>query len=157
MGQIIRIESGKILSPRPLKSGYQRVQLSSDSGERKDVLIHRIVCMTFNGNPPPGRECVNHKNANKSDNRPSNLEWCSYRENMAHASKNHLLESQKKHMRKVNLERRKHVVGRNEAGDIVYDYPRIQDAHNAGHSSVSYCLKKNIITKRGIKWEIVPK
>ena len=152
-GEIIRIDSGKVLKPRPLKNGYLRVGLTSDSGKRKDELIHRIICRCFNGAPASGHECVNHKNADKTDNRPSNLEWCSYEENMYHASANNLLESQSRHMALVNLMRRKRVVGRDMYGNIVYDFPSIQIARDNGHSSVSYSIKNKAATKGGIRWQ----
>lgn len=153
-GKIVRIDTGKILFPRKLKNGYFRVYLTSDDGKRKDVLVHRAVCLTFNGNPSADRFCVNHKNADKADNRPSNLEWCSYAENMSHASMHHLLDSQCQHMRIVNLMRRKRVVGKNKNNKIVYDFPSIQSARDNGHSSVSYSIRKNTFTREGVKWEL---
>lgn len=43
---------------------------------------HRIIAEAFHG---PSSLFVNHKNGNKKDNRASNLEWVTPKENTAHA------------------------------------------------------------------------
>jgi hypothetical protein len=44
-----------------------------------------LVALTFHGLPPERFVC-NHKNADKLDNRASNLEWISVRANIQHAA-----------------------------------------------------------------------
>ena len=48
------------------------------------LYIHRLVAMAFHGLPAPGQQ-VNHRNGNKLDNRPANLEWVSPADNLRHA------------------------------------------------------------------------
>lgn len=45
---------------------------------------HHLVALAFLGQPPKGKTQVNHKDLNRSNNRPENLEWCNQRENLAH-------------------------------------------------------------------------
>lgn len=74
---------GRILRMRKRPNGYVDVSLHKDRSF-KPVLVHRIVAMAFLDGVD-GKPYVNHKNANKSDNRSINLEWCTPKENGAHA------------------------------------------------------------------------
>ena len=58
------------------KTGYMRVSLKTVSGKIKHFMVHQLILRTFVGEPPIGKEIVNHKNEIKSDNRVENLEWC---------------------------------------------------------------------------------
>ncbi len=63
--------------------GYLQVGLSKN-GKVKRFMVHRLVAKAFLDNAEE-RPAVNHKNGNKTDNRLSNLEWVTHRENMQHA------------------------------------------------------------------------
>lgn len=75
---------GRIIKPIPHSNGYLRVMVSI-GGRRKTWQLHRLVAIAFHGHPPSDKPFVNHINGIKLDNRPQNLEWASYRENLAHA------------------------------------------------------------------------
>jgi len=54
----------------------------------KEKFVHRIVAKTFITNDDPDNKVVvNHLNSKKDDNRVINLEWCTHKENAAHAVK----------------------------------------------------------------------
>ena len=50
--------------------------------------VHRIVCTAFHGQPASLDLVVNHKDYNRTNNVPTNLEWTTIRENNIHGIKN---------------------------------------------------------------------
>ncbi len=64
-------------------NGYRRVNLYKD-GAMKHHYVHRLVATAFIPNPE-GLPVVNHINADPSDNRVENLEWCSQLKNIKHS------------------------------------------------------------------------
>lgn len=72
---------------RSTHSDY-RVELWKN-GSHKTFLIARLVASAFIANPY-NKPCINHLDGNPLNNKPSNLEWCTYEENQVHAFKNGL-------------------------------------------------------------------
>lgn len=56
---------------------------NSKSGHR--MYAHHMVALAFHGDPPEGKTQINHKDTNKSNNRPNNIEWSDQCDNMQHA------------------------------------------------------------------------
>jgi hypothetical protein len=87
-------ESGKIWGYRQKKflktwligHGYQTVSLYRIPRKNEKFLVHRLIALTFIPNPNCLRE-VNHKDANRLNNKPENLEWVSSKQNKQHAIK----------------------------------------------------------------------
>jgi len=94
-----RIKSNKRYPPQIMTQtlrtdGYLSVKLTDDQRKRHDVLVHRIFAETFLVEPDQHynfykkrfqRYVVNHKNGNRSDNNPENLEWITKVEDVQHA------------------------------------------------------------------------
>lgn len=71
----------KILTPRERK-GYLLVELWVN-GRPIYPSVHRLVASAFVQNPD-NKPHINHVNGDKTDNRATNLEWCTPSENQRH-------------------------------------------------------------------------
>lgn len=71
------------LKGRLSANGYLRVYIRVD-GKRKDFFIHRLVAEHFLPNPNSFTD-VNHIDGDKTNNKVTNLEWCTHSHNVKHA------------------------------------------------------------------------
>lgn len=150
-GHIYSHISHKELKGRLLKNGYLRVNLVDIRGKVKDFLVHRLICQTYK---PHGQGCVNHIDCNKINNRPDNLEWCSYKENMEHASQNNLLENQSINITEFNkIYWIKAVIATDEQGNSFY-FNSMAEAEKAGysHSKISLCCRGKNKKHKNMTW-----
>jgi hypothetical protein len=79
-GQVYNATTCKEITQRE-KNGYLTVVLRADGGY-KMFGVHRLVCDAFHGAPPSPRHQPDHINGDRKDNRPSNLEWVTPKENV---------------------------------------------------------------------------
>ena len=99
-GNLYSYHHKKLLMVNTNQQGYRTKTLyDGKNGKRKIMMVHRLVLMTFQSNPPDGQPHVNHKDGNKLNNRLDNLEWCSPQENMDHADRTGLLINQRRSIR----------------------------------------------------------
>src|ERR1700761_5934498 len=75
----IKRDPPTILKPADVR-GYRQVVFWID-GKQTSRLVHRLVAIAFIGSPPTPDHTVNHKDYDKSNNLPSNLEWMGQAEN----------------------------------------------------------------------------
>ena len=76
-GNVYSIRNDIILKPKKHSKGYLKVQLNNS----KQFFIHRLVLITFIGEPPKGRPQTRHLDDDKTNNKLSNLRWGSQSEN----------------------------------------------------------------------------
>ena len=76
----------KKLAPQRNVHGYAIIKLMKGG---KDITYrgHRLVAMAFVPNPEK-LPCINHKDENKLNNNPNNLEWCDNRYNNNYGTRN---------------------------------------------------------------------
>lgn len=152
----LRNPEGVILKCTSDKKGYQRLRVTID-GEKRSYKLHRLVAEYFIDNPY-NKPQVNHINGDKFDNRASNLEWVTNKENCQHAVDNGLWESQFRAIRRRNEQR--------ETDIIAYELLtgktlRFESIHKAevycGTKHITDVLKGKRSQAKGYKFYVVAK
>lgn len=125
------------------KNGYKSVILTVGC-EKKRVLVHRIVAQAFLPNPKNLPE-INHIDEDKTNNRLSNLEWCTHEYNNRYGTKRERL-----------AKRRNKSVRQFKDGVLiaVYESATIAaKAINGTQGGVSSCCRGDFPTYKGFIWE----
>lgn len=88
LGRVRSLKFGKVrvLKPGNRGKGYLAVVLCKN-GEVMKFYVHTLVIATFKGPIPAGMQ-VNHRNEDKTDNRLSNLEVVTAKQNCNHGTRN---------------------------------------------------------------------
>lgn len=107
--------------------------------------IHRLVVLAFIPKAK-SKNCVNHKNGIKTDNRVDNLEWVTQKENVEHSWKNGLSKS------------KEHTVVQIKDGVKIGVFKNPREAARKlkiSASPIYKCLSKNYYSKTagGFEWE----
>lgn len=139
-----RIYAAKQLKLHYMKDGYVLAALYKN-GEKFLIPVHRIVCLAFHGKPPTNLHQVNHKNGNRKDNTPSNLEWVTASENQKHAYS--VLKRKPSHTLSV-------VSINPKNGNVVKRYQMLKDVEIDGFtpSNVSTVVHGRMKTSGGLIW-----
>ncbi len=148
-GYIKSLRRDKLLTPKRNHDGYLRIQIW-ENGTCKFVALHRLIAEAFLPRPAGENIVVNHKNGEKSDNRVSNLEWVTQRENIVHAWENGLSKS---HLNRNGLPVRQLT----KSGDFVREYPSTMEVERTlgiCHGDISAAIRRGG-TAGGFRWEVV--
>ena len=79
-GRVKNTKTGKIIKSFDNGRGYLRVVLCEDAIKKKSYYVHRLVACAFINNPD-NKECVDHKDNNKTNNHISNLRFATAKQN----------------------------------------------------------------------------
>jgi hypothetical protein len=82
-GEIWSSFTKSVMKTRESTGHYLTVRLWKNRKE-KVVTVHRLVGKYLVPNPL-NKPCINHKDHNRHNNNPNNLEWVTYSENLQHA------------------------------------------------------------------------
>lgn len=170
LGNVYSYNSNAKMKARKQNSGYFLLHLNR-FGIRKAFTVHRLIASVFVPNPE-NKPQVNHKNGNKEDNRASNLEWATAKENTNHAFKNGLVKdinkSRSKNMRKIaiqygeengkrliemNKKLRKPILQLDDENNIVKIWDSGREARRAGFGNINSVLTGKYKKCGGYKWK----
>ena len=68
--------------------GYLSTCITDHEGTKRKRFVHHLVAEAFIGEMPEDCNQINHKDCDKTNNRPENLEWCDGKKNQRHSFKN---------------------------------------------------------------------
>lgn len=145
-GRIRNSLTNHILKPWISSRGYMYVSLSRHS-KVKHKSVHRLVAEMFLGKHPTME--VNHINENKTDNRLTNLEWITHKDNLNYGSHNERMKATK---RKMKLG--KPVLQVSLSGKVIKHWDTESETKNEGFNPrhVNECCRHRRFTHHGYKW-----
>lgn len=113
---------------------YIRVKPSTKGDKLPGRSAHQLIALTFIPNPD-NKPYVNHIDGNTHNNSVSNLEWCTQKENMAHAKDNGLINDISN---KAKSDKMKIPVYQLELnGNIIKKFESVSDANTEIGSNIS--------------------
>ena len=133
----------------PISSGYPSVSLRINNSYIKER-VHRLVGQAFVEGYKKGL-VINHIDGNKLNNEASNLEWCTFSENLKHAHKTGLNKAPSK-MHQAN---QKKTVQLNLNNELIKIYDSAKDAAkevNCPIQNITRVCRGDKNTARGYKW-----
>lgn len=141
-GTIRNDVTGKILKVSKNSKGYNRISLPDDSGKEKNLAHHRLIALTFLGEPVESNASVDHINRDRSDNKLSNLRWATSQEQAQ--NKSHF-----------NGKLPKKVEQCNSDGTLITLWNSRQEAAkelNISVSGIAQCCRGNTDNYKGFLW-----
>lgn len=138
------VSKEKIMTPFDNGTGYLSITLIKD-GKRKNFYVHRLVAEAFIDNPY-NKQCVNHKDYDRKNNKASNLEWVTPSENTIYSIPNR----PNRKSRKTNSGYR-YITMRGKKYRVCVGKPRIDKQFNSLEEAIAY--RNLVLEKEGFRIE----
>jgi hypothetical protein len=101
---------------------------------------HHLVALAFLGEPPEGKTQINHKDNDRSNNRPDNLEWSNQTENVRHAWATGRISRTR--LKKISLYTKSEIIELRKRG---LSYPQIAKRACVHPTTVGYQVRSAIL------------
>ena len=136
------LKRGKILKPAYDKGGYLRVSLCKN-GKKTNFGVHRLVAEAFIPNPL-NLPVINHKDEDKTNNYPYNLEWCTVKYNNNYGN----------HIKNVAEKQSKKVYQYDLKGNLIKEWSSASEAGRNGfeQANISKCCLSKSKTHKNFIW-----
>ena len=147
-GSLVSVKE-KILKPQITRNGYYQVMLWKES-IGKWYLVHRLVWEAFNGTIPEGLQ-VNHISERKSENRLSNLNLMTPKENCNWGSRN-----ERRSKKQINGKKSKPVLQFSLEDILIKEYPsahQVERELGFDRGYICNCCNGKLKTAYGYKWK----
>lgn len=145
----------KIEMKQKLSKGYLLIGLYKE-GIQKTFSVHRLVSKAFIENPLDKKE-VNHIDENKINNKASNLEWCTSKENANHGTRNKRISEWV--LNNGNLTIKSVAMLDKQTGVVLAEFETINDAYrHLGkniNGNISSVCKGKYNSIYGYKWKYI--
>lgn len=131
-----RTRTDRIMKPEKSHGGYLYVSLCKN-GQRKSLLVHRLVAEAFIPNPN-NLETVNHKDQVKTNNSVDNLEWMSRADNVIYSN-----------ARTVQMLDK-------STGELLATFPSAHEAERVtgiANQNISSCCRGKLKSSGGYVWK----
>lgn len=153
-GDVFSKHTNKLLKLRKSKFGYMRAALYNSSGEKHEIMVHRLVALAFIENPLNLPQ-VNHKNEVKTDNRVENLEWCDCSYNINYGTRNSIVSKKQKENKDKTVARKVMQINPN-TNEVIKVWNSLRDIERElgiPHSNIYYCCTGKRKTRGGFIWK----
>lgn len=150
-----RTKRDRILTNKTKSNGYKFVCLSAKSS-LKYLHVHRLVAVAFIPNLK-NKLFVNHIDCDKSNNKVTNLEWVTAKENSSHARKNVVFN----YSILVGIDNKttKQIAQKDKQGNVLYLWDCVQSIKNhydISESAINRACRKGTVSF-GFMWEHISK
>ena len=147
-GKIWSYKSNRFIGSK--SRDYWHCALTSDDGNIWGTKVHRVIWTAVYGSIPDGFE-INHLDENKDNNRISNLELTTHKENCNYGTR-----TERSANGHINGKKSK-PVGAYKDGVLKMIFPSLQEAqrNNFIASKISACCRGKIHSHKGYSWQYI--
>ena len=150
---VTRYWRGRILAQTENPDGYMTVILSKE-GKSTILGVHRVVAEAFIDNPE-NLPVTNHKDEDKKNNIPDNLEWCTVAYNNAYGTRTERMKNNEKFQQR-HAEQRMPVLKLSLKGELLERFDSLEEAFNSkpeySKSGINHCCTRRLNTYKGYFW-----